>query len=149
MFNLEQTAEERERWRDGEKERTHVCTFTRNYKYMYKINLNEPWASITYEFGLMITPFYIHKKSHQFIINVSIIAHPYPSSLQINSNWNSSCMEYQDIMLMSRKQLFSPQTFSLLLSVFQALTAISCSQFPTLLKSARSFRKRTPHFYRH
>lgn len=50
---------------------------------MYKINLNEPWASITYEFGLMITPFYIHKKSHQFIINVSIIPHPYPSSLQI------------------------------------------------------------------
>lgn len=138
-----------ERWRDGEKERTHVCTFTRNYKYMYKINLNEPWASITYEFGLMITPFYIHKKPHQFIINVSIIAHPYPSSLQINSNWNSSCMESQDIMLMSRKQLFSPQTFSLLLSVFQALTAISCSQFPTLLKSARSFHKRTPHFYRH
>lgn len=40
----------------------------------------------------MITPFYIHKKSHQFIINVSIITHPYPSSLQINSNWNSSCM---------------------------------------------------------
>lgn len=36
-------------------------------------------------------------------------------------------------MLMSRKQLFSPQTFSLLLSVFQALIAISCSQFPTLL----------------
>lgn len=35
--NLEQTAEERERWRDGEKERTHVCTFTRNYKYMYKL----------------------------------------------------------------------------------------------------------------
>lgn len=31
----------------------------------------------------MITPFYIHKKSHQFIINVSIIPHPYPSSLQI------------------------------------------------------------------
>lgn len=53
-------------------------------------------------------------------------------------------MESQDIMLMSRKQLFSPQTFSLLLSVFQALTAISCSQFPTLLKSARSFRKRHP-----
>lgn len=34
----------------------------------------------------MITLFYIHKKPHQFIINVSIIAHPYPSSLQINSN---------------------------------------------------------------
>lgn len=33
-------------------------------------------------------------------------------------------MESQDIMLMSRKQLFSPQTFSLLLSVFQALTAL-------------------------
>lgn len=66
---------------------------------MYKINLNEPWASITYEFGLMITPFYIHKKPHQFnIINVSIIAHPYPSSLQINSNWNSSSMESQDII---------------------------------------------------
>lgn len=40
------------------------------------------------------------------------------------------------MMLMSRKQLFSPQTFSPLLSVFQALTPISCSEFPTLLKSA-------------
>lgn len=38
------------------------------------------------------------------------------------------------MMLMSRKQLFSPQTFSLLLSVFKALAAISRSQFPTLLR---------------
>lgn len=27
------------------------------------------------------------QKSHHFIINVTITTHPYPSSLQINSNW--------------------------------------------------------------
>lgn len=45
----------------------------------------------------MITPFYIHKKSHQFIINVSIIPHQFTDKQQLKFIMYGVSRYYADV----------------------------------------------------